>query len=485
MPALLRHSVSASVLDGANTTLTIPSTVNVGEFMLGWVLRGPQLTVNEAATTNSVTLPSGWIYLNSNRSGATATVLVAMYFYKVATASDPGSTFTIPNSAATGVMQAMGITTWDSTGLIAISSAVGTGNGTSMSWPPIPAATQRAGDTLIVVGGLRSSHTGGYNNVTYPAAMSNVVLDLPYNSGVVGGQVLQGLMGYGTIPPAKVSNYSGASQTFHNTRSTYTIEIGPSIKKGIVGARAYYRSAPGSAVRAGQGRLTAKSTVRGRAQPPTPKQGHIVVNARMAASGQRTKSGHGDLVVNAFLRGAGETEAPQTALGTATLTARVRMSAAGYASHRGAGRLTAHALFTGSGAGTGEQAIVPVVVPSVPFESSSIGPYYEAELLASTAGYTEKGVTLAAGQGMLRAGVCIAKSTVDNKHYAYDEAAPNLTPPIGILRTHTRVPDDTDTDANVLLCGIVHLDALSTKDIERLKTWRGAKASVGRNLLVF
>jgi hypothetical protein len=57
------------------------------------------------------------------------------------------------------------------------------------------------------------------------------------------------------------------------------------------------------------------------------------------------------------------------------------------------------------------------------------------ELLLSMAGYTQRGVTLAAGQGILPTGCIIARHTASGRYFAYNAAATDgRQTPVGVLR---------------------------------------------------
>jgi hypothetical protein len=57
------------------------------------------------------------------------------------------------------------------------------------------------------------------------------------------------------------------------------------------------------------------------------------------------------------------------------------------------------------------------------------------ELMLSMAGYTQRGVTLAAGQGVLPTGCVIARHTTSGRYFAYNAAATDgRQTPIGVLR---------------------------------------------------
>jgi hypothetical protein len=57
------------------------------------------------------------------------------------------------------------------------------------------------------------------------------------------------------------------------------------------------------------------------------------------------------------------------------------------------------------------------------------------ELMLSMAGYTQRGVTLAAGQGVLPTGCIIARHTASGRYFAYNAAATDgRNVPVGVLR---------------------------------------------------
>ncbi len=214
------------------------------------------------------------------------------------------------------------------------------------------------------------------------------------------------------------------------------------------------------------------------------------------------------LVVMAYLAGSGAKvhSQPETGDGAAVNRTFARILARGIATRLGAVQTPVETYKQGNGTegdvvaliGNGEDQQIVATMEAIGYPEDTdsgtgtisgddeIGPYYEADLLYSAHGYTEKGVTLAAGQGRLNAGVCIAQSTVDKLHYRYlGSQAEDLTYPIGILRSSVIVPTTRNTDANILVCGTVNLDALSEDDINALVTHRNAHISVGKGILRF
>lgn len=100
---------------------------------------------------------------------------------------------------------------------------------------------------------------------------------------------------------------------------------------------------------------------------------------------------------------------------------------------------------------------------------------YAPELLYSTARFTQKGVTLQAGQGVLPLGTVLAQSTVDKKWVAYANAGSDGA---GVARGVLRRGVDTGTDedghefqGNIVISGIlksgliVGLDSAAIADL--------------------
>ncbi len=113
------------------------------------------------------------------------------------------------------------------------------------------------------------------------------------------------------------------------------------------------------------------------------------------------------------------------------------------------------------------------VYEKIPAPGYSKGPEYkDPEILYSTVGFTQKGVTLAAGQGVLPAGTVLGQKTSDKKYYVYNNASGNGT---GVARGVLRrgVDTGTTTDAgdqlgNIVIAGILKLSAISGADASAL-----------------
>jgi hypothetical protein len=102
-------------------------------------------------------------------------------------------------------------------------------------------------------------------------------------------------------------------------------------------------------------------------------------------------------------------------------------------------------------------------IPSPSFTSPTHS-YAPTEILYSTAGFTQKGVTLAAGQGILPAGTVLAQNTTTKRYVVYVNGGSTGTgTPVGILRRAA----DTSTgeqQANIVIQGILKLALVSGAD---------------------
>ncbi len=104
----------------------------------------------------------------------------------------------------------------------------------------------------------------------------------------------------------------------------------------------------------------------------------------------------------------------------------------------------------------------------IPVPGYSKGPVYtDPEILYSYAGFTQKGVTLAGGQGILPAGTVLGQKTADKKYYVYDNAG---TGGVGTARGVLRRAVDTGTAGaadqlgNIVIQGILKLSMVSGAD---------------------
>lgn len=98
----------------------------------------------------------------------------------------------------------------------------------------------------------------------------------------------------------------------------------------------------------------------------------------------------------------------------------------------------------------------------------------DQELLYSTAGFTQVGVTLAGGQGILPTGCVLGRKTSDKKYYVYATGNSDGTQVArGILRqgTDTGVGGAAkDVQGNLVIRGIVNLSLVSGADSGAITT---------------
>lgn len=109
----------------------------------------------------------------------------------------------------------------------------------------------------------------------------------------------------------------------------------------------------------------------------------------------------------------------------------------------------------------------------VPGFVSPTGTYIDPEILYSTAGFTQKGVTIATGQGVLAAGTVIGQKTSDKKYYAYNNANSDGTQVArGVLRravdTGASGATDGDQVSNMVIQGILKYSMLVGADAAAL-----------------
>lgn len=105
----------------------------------------------------------------------------------------------------------------------------------------------------------------------------------------------------------------------------------------------------------------------------------------------------------------------------------------------------------------------------VPGYVSPTAEYTDPEILYSTAGFTQKGVTLAGGQGVLPAGTILAQKTSDKKYYKYSNSGTGgLDTARGVLRravdTGTGTPPVGDQLGNLVIQGILKLSMINGAD---------------------
>ncbi len=123
----------------------------------------------------------------------------------------------------------------------------------------------------------------------------------------------------------------------------------------------------------------------------------------------------------------------------------------------------------------------------VPGFTSPTADYTDPEILYSTVGFTQKGVTIAGGQGVLPAGTVLGRKTSDKKYYAYSNANSNGTETaLGILRrpVDTGGPGSADQESNIVIAGMVKLNMVHGADAAAL-TDLGATTNTAFGYLKF
>jgi hypothetical protein len=96
----------------------------------------------------------------------------------------------------------------------------------------------------------------------------------------------------------------------------------------------------------------------------------------------------------------------------------------------------------------------------VPGFVSPTADYIDPEILYSTAGFTQKGVTLGSGVGVIAAGTLMGQKTSDKKYYPYNNANSDGTQTArGVLRrpvnTGTVASAAFDQVSNIVIQGIL------------------------------
>jgi len=107
----------------------------------------------------------------------------------------------------------------------------------------------------------------------------------------------------------------------------------------------------------------------------------------------------------------------------------------------------------------------------VPGFTSPTGTFADPELLYSTAGFTQKGVTIAGGQGILPAGTVLGRKTADKKYYVYSNVASDGREVArGVLRrgVDTGAAGSPDQLSNIVIQGILKLSMVSGADAAAL-----------------
>jgi len=107
----------------------------------------------------------------------------------------------------------------------------------------------------------------------------------------------------------------------------------------------------------------------------------------------------------------------------------------------------------------------------VPGHTSPTHTSTDSELLYSTARFTQKGVTLAGGQGILPIGTVLGRKTSDKKYYVYNNGHSDGTEVArGVLRREvdTGSAGSADQLANIVISGILKNSLVSGADSSAL-----------------
>lgn len=104
---------------------------------------------------------------------------------------------------------------------------------------------------------------------------------------------------------------------------------------------------------------------------------------------------------------------------------------------------------------------------AIPAAGINRGPHVpDDEILYSAVGFTQKGITLAAGQGVLVAGTALARRTSTKLYEKFASGGTDgLDTPVGILRKTVNTGTDEDGQkylGNVVIAGILKLQNVSS-----------------------
>ena len=123
----------------------------------------------------------------------------------------------------------------------------------------------------------------------------------------------------------------------------------------------------------------------------------------------------------------------------------------------------------------------------VPSYTSPTATATDPEILYSTAGFTQKGVTIGGGQGVLPAGTVLAQRTADKKYVAYSNAGSGGAETArGVLRraVDTGGAGAADQLGNIVIQGILKLSMVQGADAAAL-TDLGATVDTVRGTFKF
>jgi hypothetical protein len=122
-------------------------------------------------------------------------------------------------------------------------------------------------------------------------------------------------------------------------------------------------------------------------------------------------------------------------------------------------------------------------IPS-PGYSSPTHSYAPTEILYSAVGLRQKGVTLAANQGILPAGTVLAQHTGNKRYYVYANGGANgLGTPVGILRRAANT-NTGEQQGNIVISGALKLALVSGADSGAI-TALNARTSAAMGSFIF
>lgn len=120
----------------------------------------------------------------------------------------------------------------------------------------------------------------------------------------------------------------------------------------------------------------------------------------------------------------------------------------------------------------------------VPGFSSPTHSYAPTEILYSAVGLRQKGVTLAANQGILPAGTVLAQHTTNKRYYVYANGGSNgLGTPVGVLRRAVNT-NTGEQQGNIVISGALKLALVSGADSNAI-TALNARTSSAMGTFIF
>ena len=122
-------------------------------------------------------------------------------------------------------------------------------------------------------------------------------------------------------------------------------------------------------------------------------------------------------------------------------------------------------------------------IPSPGFVSPTHS-YAPTEILYSAVGLRQKGVTLAANQGILPAGTVLAQHSTTKRYHVYANGGSNgLGTPVGVLRRSVNT-NTGEQQGNIVISGALKLAAVSGADSNAI-TSLNARTSAAMGTFIF